>query len=351
MGFKLRHPLLAGVAGSAIIMTAVSAANQSGIYADYDYNYTKTPILSLAFRGLADGKYPWSVVDTDDEMDDMPSQSEGAYDDATIAVSESGDEIAVDNSEIAESDISANSVSGEDDVASVDNAEATDISANDVDESAQGENTDAEPVEEVHYEFQSVDPDYFSDAVFIGDSRTVGLSEYCEELDTRATFYSKISLTIYKVMEEAFVETEEGDKITIDEALQQNQFGKVYIMIGLNEIGTGNTEYFIKAYTDVINRIRELQPDAIIYIQSIMHVTEAKSSTDEYFNNANINERNEALSQLADNQTIFYLNMNESVDDENGNLIADLSFDDIHLKAASYDRWYTYLKDHAIVKE
>ncbi len=345
MSFKLRHPLLVGVAGSAIIMTAISAANQSGIYADYDYNYKKTPVLSLAFRGLADGKYPWSVTDEQTDDTDMLAQSEGD----TEAVAD----ISTDASTEANSSVdnSAEAASAADEGASNEIQEVVDVSANDIEADAQGENIDAEPAEEVHYEFQSVDPDYFSDAVFIGDSRTVGLSEYCEELDTRATFYSKISLTIFKVMEEPFVETEEGDKITIDEALQQNQFGKVYIMIGLNEIGTGNTEYFIKAYTEVINRIRELQPDAIIYIQSIMHVTEAKSSTDEYFNNANINERNEALSQLADNQTIFYLNMNESVDDENGNLIADLSFDDIHLKAASYDRWYTYLKDHAIVKE
>ena len=65
----------------------------------------------------------------------------------------------------------------------------------------------------------------------------------------------------------------------------------------------------------------------------------------------NINARNEALSQLADNKTIFYMDMNEAVDDENGNLLPELTFDDIHLKASSYERWYEFLLNHGIVKE
>jgi lysophospholipase L1-like esterase len=137
----------------------------------------------------------------------------------------------------------------------------------------------------------------------------------------------------------------------VEEALSREQFGKIYIMLGLNEIGTGTDEYFTEAYQAVIDRIRELQPDAIIYIQGIMHVTERKSSVDKNFNNVNIDRRNEALSQLADNQTIFYIDMNEAVDDGNGNMEGSLSFDDVHLKASSYQLWYDYLLKHAIVKD
>ena len=152
-------------------------------------------------------------------------------------------------------------------------------------------------------------------------------------------------------MNKEFVKTEDGRKITVDQALSEHQFAKIYIMLGLNEIGTGNTEYFCNKYKEVLDRIRELQPDAIIYIQGIMHVTAHKSDNDKHFNNTNINERNEALSQFADNKTIFYMDMNEAVDDENGNLIAELSFDDVHLKASSYQRWYEFLLNHGIVKE
>jgi len=43
--------------------------------------------------------------------------------------------------------------------------------------------------------------------------------------------------------------------------------------------------------------------------------------------------------------------MNEAVDDENGNLLKELSFDDVHLKASSYERWYQFLLGHGIVRD
>jgi lysophospholipase L1-like esterase len=121
-------------------------------------------------------------------------------------------------------------------------------------------------------------------------------------------------------------------------------------MLGLNEIGTGDTEYFFNAYKEVIDRIMELQPDAIIYIQGIMHVTAEKANGDKNFNNEKINERNEAIAQLADQKKIFYIDMNEAVDDEDGNLDKSLSFDGVHLKASSYERWYEFLLHNAIVR-
>ena len=205
------------------------------------------------------------------------------------------------------------------------------MSANDVPE---------EEEEAEKYELVEVTDDYFTDALFIGDSRTVGLSEYCEGLDDKAKFYAKVSLSIHKVLEEDFLKDEEGNKMTVDEALQNDEpYGKIYIMLGLNEIGTGTTETFVAKYAEVVARIRELQPDAIIYIQGIMHVTQNKSDNDKIFNNPTINERNEALSHLANNVDIFYIDMNEAVDDENGNLLEELSTDDIHLKASAYERW------------
>ncbi|MCR5100009.1 MAG: hypothetical protein K6B41_01490 [Butyrivibrio sp.] len=325
MGQKKGHPLIILVVIGTVLSTIISICGKNGIYAGYNYDFKSAPVLSLMFRGFSEGKMPWEIL--------------------TMGINE-GQNDAVENS-ISGNGISGNSVSGN----SVSDNSILDIEQG-LDESTIADSSSEADSSDLisTYSLESVDADYFNDALFIGDSRTVGLSEYCEELDQRATFYAKVSLTIYKVLDTPLVETEEGDDITIDEALQQNQFGKIYIMIGLNEIGTGNTEYFAEAYQKVINRIRELQPEAIIYIQGIMHVTADKSNSDEYVNNDNINERNEAISQIADNINIFYLDMNSSVDDENGDLIKDLSFDDIHLKAPAYERWYNYLKENGIKK-
>ena len=333
-------PITLGVVLVAIVLTLVSLIFKNSVY--YDYvgsveNY-KTPVLSLAFKGAMDGVFPWSdvssagdeLVSDNDPADEMADQNLVTGDtDSSQPDEQASAEAALDGEGAANvGDISGEAIDGS-------LSESSD----------QGLAAD----EPVVYEFTEVDADYFNDALFIGDSRTVGLSEYCEELDTRATFYSKISLTIFDVFKKEFIKTEDG-KIGVEQALSENQFGKIYIMLGLNEIGTGDAEYFKNAYGEVIDKIRELQPEAIIYIQGIMHVTAHKSDNDKYFTNDRVNERNAAISELADQQTVFYLDMNEAVDDENGNLDSELSFDDIHLKAFAYERWYQFLLHNAIVK-
>ncbi|WP_026663678.1 GDSL-type esterase/lipase family protein [Butyrivibrio proteoclasticus] len=329
-------PILIGIAVITIALTIVSYVYEDSTYADYagDFNNAEIPHLVLVFKGATDGVFPWGGVklsgesDPDNGMDtDLAAGADDSADtnDGLVTSDNGNAEISADGQPGINLSVSDNS--------SFDDMEM--ISENDADRT---------------YEFQPVDEDYFTDALFIGDSRTVGLSEYCEPLDTRATFYAQVSLTIYKVMDKPIVKSG-NDKISLEQALTENHFNKIYIMLGLNEIGTGTAESFAEEYANVVNRIRELQPDAIIFIQGIMHVTEHKSSNDKYFTNDNINRRNEELAKLADNKTIFYMDMNEAVDDENGNLIKELSFDDVHLKASSYERWYQFLLGHGIVKE
>ena len=212
-----------------------------------------------------------------------------------------------------------------------------------------GENTVIE-VAPLPYTIGPVEPDYFVDALFIGDSRTVGLGEYCPELDANASFYAKVSLTVRQALDKPFVETAEGKKTVYEMLANDRQYGKIYIMLGINELGGGTNESFREDFREMIGRIRVLQPGAIIIVQGIMHVTGSKSARDPNINNERINGRNAALAELADpKMRIFYVDPNENLDDEEGNLRAELSFDDVHLKAASYGLWYEYLLGHGVI--
>ena len=205
--------------------------------------------------------------------------------------------------------------------------------------------------EEEPLEFTHVDKEYFADAVFIGDSRTQGLYEYSNLADV-ATFYSKTSLTVYNLFEKPKDFIREGDeKLTLEQALSRHQFKKVYLMIGINEMGTGTPESFFEAYARAVYKIRELQPDAIIFVQGIMRVAGQKNASDPVFNNTNINIRNVEIETLANGKDIFYIDVNEAVCDENGNLYADWTFDQIHLKAKYYQVWENFLMEHGIVKK
>lgn len=217
-------------------------------------------------------------------------------------------------------------------------------------ESPSGESPEEEPPGENGGEpvYMTVEDDYFADAVFIGDSRTVGLWEY-GELEEITTFYASKGLTVYKLFDSAIVSApEQREKITIEEALQQNTFAKIYLMIGINEMGTGTVDSFIEKYQEVVDHLQELQPDAILYLQAIIKVTAARSAKGDYIFNEGIVERNERIAQMADNKKIFFLDVNPLICDETGGMIPDYTFDGVHLKAKYIEIWKDYLKTHAI---
>ena len=194
--------------------------------------------------------------------------------------------------------------------------------------------------------YMTVEDDYFADAVFIGDSRTMGLFEYGGLEDT-AAFYASTGLTVYKMFEAEIVPGENG-KITVEEALQQNSFAKIYLMIGINEMGTGTVESFLEAYEAAVAHLRELQPDAIIYLQAIIKVTTERSEQGDYINNEGIIARNEGIARLADNEHVFFLDVNPLICDETGGMIPEYTFDGVHLKAVYIDIWKDFLKTHAV---
>ncbi len=197
-------------------------------------------------------------------------------------------------------------------------------------------------------QYMTVEDDYFSDAVFIGDSRTVGMFEY-GGLEEISTFYASTGLTVYKMFESEIASVPgERKKITVEEALQQNSFAKIYLMIGINEMGTGTVESFLEKYQEVVAHLQELQPDAIIYLQAIIKVTAERSAQGDYITNEGIIARNEGIAKLADNRKIFFLDVNPEVCDESGGMIPDYTFDGVHLKAKYIEIWKDYLKTHAI---
>lgn len=212
-------------------------------------------------------------------------------------------------------------------------------------------NPETEPEAENETVFGSVEDDYFEDAVFIGDSRTVGMHDYSNLKET-STFYASVGLTVHKLFSAKVVEVpEQRSKITIEEALSENQFSKIYLMIGINEMGTGTVESFLEKYAECVNHIRELQPDAIIYLQGIMQVSAKRSAEGDYITNEGIALRNEGIETLADGKNIFYLDVNEAVCGEDGALCPEYTGDGVHLKAQYINLWKDYLKEHAVVRE
>ena len=197
------------------------------------------------------------------------------------------------------------------------------------------------------YPYTKENISYFDDAVFIGDSRTLGISDYAG-LD-EADFYCDSGMTILKLFDDGGVTYQKtGKKEDLNQVLQQKHYGKIYIMLGMNDLGYGNTDMYLERYRKVVNKIREWQPDAIIYIMANLHVSREKNKPETEFNNININDKNAASALLANGTDIFYLDANPLFTDSEGFLNSELTFDGVHLYAKHYDAWREFLLEHAV---
>lgn len=326
MKYIRQFSMLAVLLLSALFLTGAGLAGRGDAYESYRQGKQSGNPISWVFLGLQDHILPWEVLGN--RAVEMSRSIMGKPAEQQVAALPDND--VIDSPE-RENVVSDNTVV----------EEGMDSQTQDHAASEETEGTEAP-------QFVTVDESYFDDALFIGDSRTVGLYEYAG-LEERADFFCKTSLTIWTVLEKPIVKNEEGKSITVEEALQEKRYGKIYLMLGINELGRGNTELFMEQYKKVVERIRELQPDAVLFVEGIMRVAGEKSSTDPIFNNANINERNENIARLANNKDIFYIDVNEAVCDEFGDLVAEYTFDQIHLKAAYYELWKQFLLEHGIV--
>ena len=173
------------------------------------------------------------------------------------------------------------------------------------------------------------------DALFIGDSRTVGLMEYAG-IDG-ADYFCTVGMSVYNIHKNP-VSVQNVGKVTLTELLNGKKYGKIYIMLGINEVGYKFSST-VEKYSELIEFIKDKQPDAVIFIQANLHVSKSRSDSDKVVNNTAINGLNAELAKLADGKSIFYLDANILFDDEAGGLSADKSGDSTHLYAKYYREW------------
>ena len=184
--------------------------------------------------------------------------------------------------------------------------------------------------------------DPFQNALFIGDSRTVGIAKFAGI--EGADFYACTGMSVYTVWKETSSVGNWG-KMLLEEVLQQKDYDRIYLMLGINELGY-NMDKTIATHAALVARIRELQPRAYLMICANMHVTQKRSSSDKIINNARIDQLDAAFSQQADGKSIFYLDVNPVFDDENGALGAQYTQDNTHILGKYYALWKDFLLEN-----
>lgn len=177
-------------------------------------------------------------------------------------------------------------------------------------------------------------------SLFIGDSRTVGLKEYAQI--EKATFFCDVGMSVFAVREKK-IDVKGIGKVTLKALLNKKKYDKIYIMLGVNEIGYAYDK-IIEKYGEVLDLIVEKQPDAAIICEANLHVTKKGSDGNDVVNNKRINKLNKKIQKLAAERGMYFLDANEMFDDETGNMSEKMSADAVHPLAKYYKKWGTWIE-------
>lgn len=197
-------------------------------------------------------------------------------------------------------------------------------------------------------EREAVDNSYFEDAAFVGDSRTDGFLIY-SGIGCGKNLTSN-GLSIFKLGEKKAL-TINGKEYTLLEALALEQYGKVYLSLGVNELGYYDDQGFYDSYCKAIDDIRAVQPNAVIYVQGLIPLNErviAQTSGRTYLTNEHLRVYNDLMRKAAQEKQVVYLDLYSAFVNENGELPAEASKDGVHLRSDWCKQWLTYLQTHTV---
>ena len=170
------------------------------------------------------------------------------------------------------------------------------------------------------------DESWFDDALFIGDSRMQGISQYARL--GKADYFVEVGLNVFSLFSTS-VSDMNFDSLDLSTLLQRRAYGKIYIMLGLNESGYGY-DSLMNQYAQVLDRIRKAQPEARIYLLKVYGVSRSKAASQSSFSPENLTKINNGIEAMEDHKQIFCLDPRPLFEDSEGYILAEVSGDGVH---------------------
>lgn len=197
-------------------------------------------------------------------------------------------------------------------------------------------------------ESSPVQDSYFSDALFLGDTRV-----QCLDLYSVGNFKTLLYGTSINVSNALSYDCKSSDGTdgTPNDKVLLNNYGKIYLNFGINELGWPNSDSFATNYRLLVEELKAKCPDSVIYICNIMPISRLRDGKNQYVTNDRIKSYNILLQTVAEDTKTYYLNCYESIVDEEGFLPAELNSDGINLYEEGCQIWYDYLKSHTVNPE
>lgn len=192
-----------------------------------------------------------------------------------------------------------------------------------------------------------LDKEYFDTCMFAGDSLIVGLGTYGIIPEERIA--ANIGMSVMSINTDPLV-SPDGTQILAKDKINAAKPQNLYVLLGLNLLGSYTDEQLLAAYGDFIDSIDRENTD--IYLISVPPVTGERENNEEHpILNSDIDSFNQELLKFANNRCVYYLDLNSELKGEDGLFPEeDAEADGIHFKKATYDKLLDYILTHVYQK-
>lgn len=199
---------------------------------------------------------------------------------------------------------------------------------------------------------------FFDDAVFIGDSISLRLTYYCQahpDALGKAQFLTAGSLGSGNALwdensQDAVFPLYNGQQVTLQDGVAKSGAKKVFIMLGMNDIGLYGMDGARDNMESLIELILEKSPDVKIYVQSMTPMLTSHQLKS--LNNTNIDTYNKLLKEMCNEKGYEFVDVASVMKDSDGGLIPSYCSDGgdggmgMHFTDAGAKAWVDYLRTH-----
>lgn len=197
-----------------------------------------------------------------------------------------------------------------------------------------------------------VDISYFDDVIFLGDSLADGFKVYTRTGnlplgETDAIYLTQKSTTPRTFLQPGVhVDAGEGP-VDVWAVIEKKQPGKMYLTLGTNALMSMTPEDFVASYQQLIDKIREVTPDTIIYVTTVTPTTYNKSVSEPRLSFERIYQSNLLIAEMCRDNGLGLINLYEVLKNESGYLREEIAANDgYHLTPTGYQEWLDYLITH-----
>ncbi len=191
-----------------------------------------------------------------------------------------------------------------------------------------------------------IEADYFNDVLLAGDSRMGAMYLWGSLENAQVEYVTSLNLWLIDTMK---LDNHDDDATMMD-VLSTTDKNNIYLLFGINEIRNSES-YFdswaYEQYQSILTMLRENNPDSDIYIMSTYH-PRSISGLPEPALSEHLNWVNTRLADLARQNYMYYLDLDNGMTDEEGLIRDEYVGDGLHFGPTGTRALEEYIKTHVV---